>query len=134
MKRSLMLKQILALTMFASVIGGCGGGGRANPPPERHDITAAQLQAMMADGQPLIMLDVRTQTEYDGGHIPGAILAPLADLPNWVGNYHVGDRIVAVCRSGNRSGQAADQLVARGFTDIYNLLGGMNGWTGAVVQ
>jgi rhodanese-related sulfurtransferase len=128
--------QCFALAIIAVVIAGCGGAGVVSPvpAPERHDVTAAELQAMMDDGQPLVILDVRTAQEYAAGHIPGAVNAPLADLDAWVSSYNPTDRLATVCRAGSCSRLAADQLVGRGFTDVYNLLGGMDAWPGPVEQ
>jgi phage shock protein E len=138
MKRALVIAALCAVVLGAAVLAGCGGSGvcaTCNPPSNaRQDITAAQLQAMMGDGQPLLILDVRTAQEYAAGHIPGAVNAPLDQLDVWAGTLDGSLRTVCVCASGGRSQQAADQLVGRGFTDVYNLLGGTYGWPGPLEQ
>ena len=81
-----------------------------------------------------ILLDVRTPEEYEAGHIPGAI-----NIPNEIiGTDEIprlpqkDQRIYVYCRSGNRSKQASEKLVALGYTDIVEI-GGIIDWTGEIV-
>ena len=84
----------------------------------------------MIDTGDVVILDVREQYEYDELHILDAVLLPLgsiseesaaAVIPNM-------DSVVLVyCRSGNRSKQASDKLVALGYTQVYEF-GGINTW------
>ena len=133
MKRSLITTELLALAMTAALIGGCSGSSSFQA-PQRQDIAAAELQAMMADGQPLVMLDVRTEQEFASGHIPGSINAPLAEMDTWLSDLGPCERIVCVYRSGYCSRQAADELVNRGFPSVYNVLGGINSWPAELAQ
>lgn len=79
----------------------------------------------------VVIVDVREDYEYADGHIPGAVLIPLAELANRVDEIPVDLPVILVCRSGNRSGQAYDLLENQGFSNIHNMLGGMNDWTAA---
>lgn len=94
------------------------------PGPDR---SVQQAFDAAAAGQ-VLLLDVREVDEWTAGHAPGAVHVPLsalgaADLPT--------DRpVVAVCRSGNRSGVAATQLAQAGF-DVANMAGGMTAWAAA---
>ena len=107
----------------------------------RPDITQAvmsisQLQANQIDveqayqkrEQGTLMLDVRTQEEWDAGHIPGATLIPLDQIAIRFGELPVDQEIVIYCRSGNRSAQALSILNEEGFSDIYSMDGGINDW------
>ena len=92
-------------------------------------ITASQARARMQSYPDAIILDVRTQQEFDTGHIPGAILLPdyaiEAQAP-----YVLPDKdamILIYCRSGNRSASAARLLVSMGYTNVYDF-GGINSW------
>jgi rhodanese-related sulfurtransferase len=78
----------------------------------------------------LVILDVRTKSEYDSGHIYGAILIPVADLPTRIGELlsHVNDPMIVYCGSGGRSTTACQILVSNGFTNVYNMTGGLNAW------
>lgn len=94
------------------------------PAPE----TSVQAAAARAADEEVVLLDVREDDEWAVGHAPAAVHAPLsrltaADVPT--------DRpIVAVCRSGNRSGQLTAVLAPRGV-DIVNMTGGMLAWAAA---
>ena len=93
-------------------------------------ITQEKAKEMM-DTQDVIILDVREQSEFDTGHIPGAICIPnetisdavLQQLPD-------PDQLILIyCRSGNRSKQASRKLAELGYTNIVEF-GGINSWPG----
>jgi len=96
---------------------------------EYHKITAAQAKERMDSGDDLIVLDVRTQEEYDAGHIENAVLLPnetISDTePDLLPDKDA--EILIYCRSGNRSAQAANKLVAMGYTNVYDF-GGIVDW------
>lgn len=96
------------------------------------EIDPVEAQALAAQGA--LLLDVREPDEWAAGHIPGAVHLPLAAVePSAVPTDRV---VVAVCRSGRRSGEAARLLAAAG-RDMRNLAGGMQAWAtqgGAVVR
>jgi rhodanese-related sulfurtransferase len=77
------------------------------------------------------LLDVREPGEYQQGHIPGSVLIPLATLPARLSELPRDRQIVAVCRSGARSGMAAEMLRKAGL-DALNMVGGMLAWRGPV--
>ena len=94
-------------------------------------ISMEEAVAMIATEENYIILDVRTTEEFAEKHIPNAINIPnetigseeLAELPD------KNQLILVYCRSGNRSKQASEKLVALGYTNIYEF-GGINNWTG----
>lgn len=93
-------------------------------------MTVDTLKSILDAGEPLKLIDVRTESEYTGslGHIRGAELMPLADIEQWSASLnHSGLPIVVICRSGNRSGQAQKILAEKGIHSI-NLTGGMINW------
>lgn len=79
-----------------------------------------------------IWVDVRTPEEYEEGHIPGALHIPHDQM----GQRHdelvkyKDQNILLICRSGMRSVHAAEILADKGYTNLYNLKGGMLEWTG----
>jgi len=79
-----------------------------------------------------LLLDVRNPDEWDGplGHVEGAKLLPLPELAARIGELEAwkDQPVVVVCRSGNRSGQAARMLAEAGFSRVSNLEGGMIAW------
>lgn len=70
-------------------------------------------------------VDVRTPQEVATGTLEGAVNIPLDQLPARLVELDASRRTVLLCRSGNRSGQAAAYLSGAGFTDVINLDGGM---------
>lgn len=76
-----------------------------------------------------IVLDVRTEQEYNEGYIPGALLLPLASIQDQdFGPLEDKDqRILVYCRSGNRSRQASNLLLDAGYTNVYDF-GGIMDW------
>jgi rhodanese-related sulfurtransferase len=88
-------------------------------------VDAREGQELVAGGA--LLLDVRQPDEWDAGHAPGATLIPLRQVPERLAELPRDRRIVAICRSGARSGRATDFLVAQGF-DAVNLAGGMKAW------
>ncbi len=89
------------------------------------DIDPAEAARLAQTGQALL-LDVREDDEWDSGHAPEASHTTLGALdPRAVPRDR---QIVAVCRSGNRSGKAAQLLAAAGL-DVRNMAGGMKAWS-----
>ncbi|MDV6375578.1 rhodanese-like domain-containing protein [Deinococcus arenicola] len=88
------------------------------------DIFPAEVSLWLRRGAQLI--DVREPAEYAGGHLPGAVNIPLAQLKS----TPVLSRapVVLVCASGSRSAQAAALLTEAGHSDVAHLLGGTVGW------
>ncbi len=76
------------------------------------------------------IVDVRRPAEFTGelGHLPGARLVPLDRLPAQIAELDPGRPTLVVCRSGGRSARAASMLAAAGFSEVYNLDGGMLAW------
>jgi len=85
-------------------------------------------------GEDVIILDVRTQSEFNEGHIPNAILLPYNDIKDKAKIILLDmDQVILVyCRSGRRSELAAKDLIDMGFTSVYDF-GGIIDWTGEVV-
>ncbi len=79
-----------------------------------------------------ILLDVRQPEEYRSGHIPGAVLIPLPDLLDKVGELDPSKPVIAYCRSGNRSLAVSAFLSSEGFLKVYSMDGGITAWNGQV--
>jgi rhodanese-related sulfurtransferase len=86
----------------------------------------SDVYPLLADVQ---IVDVREPYEWDAGHIAGAVHVPLQSLLSGgeKGRLDPSRRVVAVCRSGNRSDLATAMLRARGY-DAENMEGGMEEW------
>ena len=118
---------LIALLTFTLPLGcvGCSDGGSAT----YEQIDGAKAKALMDSERGYIIIDARTQEEYDQGHIPGAILIP---------EYEIADRaekelpdkdqlILVYCRRGRRSKIAAEELVNLGYTNVKEF-GGIIDW------
>ena len=77
-----------------------------------------------------LVLDVREQNEYDAGHVLNSRLIPLGKLKQRIGELdkHKDQPIVVLCRSGNRSSHACAVLGKQGYSQVYNLAGGIQAW------
>ena len=132
----------LALAASLLMLSACAApaAAAATPTPtataavEYKKISAADAKARMDSGDTIIILDVRTQEEYDAGHIAGAILIPNETIvdkqPELLPDLDA--EILVYCRSGNRSAQAAKKLIAIGYTNVVDF-GGIIDWPYDVV-
>jgi phage shock protein E len=136
---------ILAL-VFSLGLAGCGGQAQAPAAPP----AAVEAQSLVLQNLPLnvdvatveelrqrddvFILDVREDSEFQSGHIPGATLVPLGQIPDRLDEVPRDKTVIAVCRSGNRSSQATDFLRQQGFDNVHNMEGGMNAWSQAGYQ
>lgn len=94
------------------------------------NITAVELQDMLGKGG-IRLLDVRTEAEMAHGKIPQGEPLPLHLIPMRLEEMDKKATTVFYCRSGGRSAQAAAFVAANGFTDVYNLQGGIIAWANA---
>lgn len=93
-------------------------------------ISPAEAQKRMSQKDRPLILDVRQPEEYRAGHIAGAKLIPLNELPGRISELPKGRDIVCVCASGSRSVSATRKLVSAGYPAL-NLRGGMMAWSRA---
>ncbi|GAA1478713.1 rhodanese-like domain-containing protein [Nocardioides aestuarii] len=89
------------------------------------EVTTTDLATALADGA--AVLDVREPAEYVQGHVPGARLIPVGQLPARLAEVERDGRVYVVCASGNRSKVGADVLIAAG-RDAVSVAGGTSGW------
>ena len=128
---------LIALLTFTLPFGcvGCSDGGSADGSATYDQISGAEAKALMDSESGYVIIDARTQEEYDQGHIPGAILIP---------EYEIADRaekelpdkdqlILVYCRSGRRSKIAAEELVKLGYTNVKEF-GGIIDWEYEIVK
>ncbi len=76
----------------------------------------------------VVIIDVRTPAEFRMERIKEAQNKPLDQIQNWVKDLPKDKKIYFVCRSGNRSGQAQRIAQQAGYTNAYNMEGGMLAW------
>ena len=126
-KRLLLL--IAAVLLFSLALVACNRQNNSQEGTTYEQITPDEAKALMDSEEGYIILDVRTPEEFAERHIEGAILIP---------DYEIGEKaesiltdkdqlILVYCRSGRRSKNAANELVALGYTNIKEF-GGINDW------
>lgn len=77
-----------------------------------------------------ILLDVREPSEYAGGHLAGSVHIPLFQTAGRAGELDREKTLLVYCRCGNRSKLACRILAAKGFSEVYNVEGGIVRWEG----
>ena len=94
-------------------------------------ITQSEAMEIMANSDDYILLDVRTQSEFDEVHIPGAICIPNEEIgTEEIPELPDKDQIILVyCRSGRRSKISSEKLAALGYTNVLEF-GGIIDWLG----
>jgi rhodanese-related sulfurtransferase len=122
------MKKLILFLLTAMLLVGCG---QANKTQEAvyMNITAEEAKQIMDREEGYIILDTRTQAEYDEGHIPGAIVIPHDEITDRAEEElpHKDQLILVYCRSGRRSKLAAEALVKLGYTNIKEF-GGIIDW------
>jgi len=99
------------------------------------DITPEDAKKRLDSDEAIILVDVRTKEEFDGGHIEDAVLLPVDQLQNNAAEVLPDlDAVYFVyCRSGSRSGAATAMMVDLGYQNVFDL-GGIMDWPYEVVQ
>jgi len=126
----------LARVGVESVVGYLAGGMREW---DRAGFATKQILQMPVDelhhrreeNEPLRIIDVRRPGEYADGHVPGAINLTLSNLEKEFSELEPMDPTAVICASGYRSSAATSILERHGFTEVYNIVGGTNGWVSA---
>jgi hydroxyacylglutathione hydrolase len=95
------------------------------------NVTVQELAHRVAHEPDLVVLDVREPAEWMDGHMPGARHIPMRQVEERIAEIPRDRRVALTCAGGTRSSLVASLLLARGFTDLVNVWGGMNGWVQA---
>ncbi len=101
---------------------------------ERYEpIDGESLYKKLAMGEPVVVLDVRTETEHALGHIPGSVLIPLHELEERIHEVpNSGIPVAVLCEHGVRSVSACRRLAEHGHRTLFNVTGGLDAWPGPV--
>ena len=95
---------------------------------EYGDVTVQEASNLIAEKPELVILDVRTVSEFNDGHIEGAINIPVEEIANRLSELDKNDELLVYCRTGNRSATAVGILEDAGFTKIYHMHEGISVW------
>ena len=123
------MKKLVFLLLAVMLLTACGQDKENNQGAVYVNITAEEAKQIMDSEEGYIILDVRTQEEYDEGHIPGAIVISHEEITEKAEEVLTDkDQLILVyCRSGHRSKIAAEALVELGYTNIKEF-GGIIDW------
>ena len=138
-----MFKPLAALAV-ALTLSACAAGApkspsaadvrttQANAPADTPyvGLTAVEAKARM-DIEPMVIVDVRSAEAYQAEHIQGAINVPWTELTTKLDQLPKDKALLlyCTCPSEQTSGGAAKDLAGLGYTHLYVLVGGMQGWT-----
>ncbi len=93
-----------------------------------NEISPAEYRRLQSTESPHVLIDVREPQEFETVRIPGSILIPLGTLPERVSELGKATKTIVHCHSGKRSAAACEILSQAGFTDVWNLTGGIVAW------
>ncbi len=95
------------------------------------EMRVEELKKRLDAGENLFLLDVRDEFEYEISNIGGQLI-PLAELARRVNELDTNQKIVTVCKMGPRGAKAVQLLTKAGFTQVWNLAGGIHAWSDRV--
>ncbi len=116
---------LIILLIMLTVSAGCSNNGYKSADSE---------QAKELVDQGVTVIDVRTELEYQQGHIESSQLISFSELAEKAEKWSKDKKILIVCASGSRSGAAAQMLAEKGYTEVYNLIGGLYQWPYGLVK
>ncbi len=119
----------ILLTLGFLILAVSCGKSQESPKAVYMNINAQQAKEIMDTETGYVILDVRTQEEFDSGHVPGAILIPDYEIKEKAPQVLTdkNQKILVYCRSGRRSKLACEELVNLGYTNLYEF-GGIIDW------
>jgi phage shock protein E len=130
----------IAIFLAASMLATCSASPFTNV-----SVTTARNMIYSTNYPNLVVMDVRTVTDFNNGHLLGAINVPVlppspfntAALTAWInspeGQSHKNDEIIVYCVTGARQNVSATLLEQNGFTKVYNMTGAINAWKAAAL-
>ena len=120
------MKKVIALLASVLLLAGCSSSSSTV------DLSVSEFSSKVAEAG-IITLDVRTPGEFNEGHIEGAQLIDFqsGNFESEIATLDKSKTYAVYCRSGSRSGQAVKIMSDAGFTNLYNLDGGVIDWANA---
>ena len=135
MKTTMMLIVLLLSFSVAAVASAADAKDEKQPPATKkeaksfNNIDVAGFEKLRADKKNVV-LDVRTQKEFERGHIPGAVNIDVnaADFPEKIARLEKNKTYLVHCAAGVRSAKACEKMSHLDFPKLYNLEGGFKAW------
>jgi len=124
-----MMRNLLLMALLVTGISACAQKGGSN-------LDVNQVSEMVAENQEIVLIDVRTPEEFQEGHLEGAKLINFydTDFQEEIKKLDSAKKYVVYCRSGGRSSKSVSAMKKMGFTDVYNMSGGILAWKRAELE
>ena len=122
--RTLLLASLTFLIASASA---------ADPeaPPTAPSLAPEALHALREQGKAPVVIDVRTQAEFEAGHIPGAVHIPFDEVAQRIATVDAPNGVALYCMVGPRARKGEARLLASGYASVFHLEGGLAAWRSA---
>lgn len=117
------MKKVVILGIICLLLCGCGEKEKNVIKPKPGKITCAEMKEIMEQDGNARLIDVRTNEEFDEGHLDGAMNIPVDSIERIqiFDSIHQDTPIIVYCKSGQRSAQAQDKLYKLGYINTYDL-------------
>ena len=126
---------IVAVVVVVALVGGVVGYIFVGPTPTQANvgssfktITPLEAKTLIETRKDLLLVDVRSPEEFQGGSLPGATLIPFWDFAKGRYDLPKDKPILLICAVGGRSLACGQMLAAQGYGEVYNLKGGLEYW------
>jgi rhodanese-related sulfurtransferase len=129
-----MEKQTQMIVVFAVIVLAVGGYyllQMGSGDSDYGNVDVAEARDIIGEKGELVILDVRTVSEYESGHLEGAINIPVEALSGRLSELNPNDELLVYCRTGNRSTTAVGILKENGYDRIYHMDAGIVAWENA---
>jgi rhodanese-related sulfurtransferase len=128
LKLNLTMKKLNVFALIVLLVAACAQGNS-----QSQVLSTADYEKKLVAITDKQVVDVRTQGEYNNGHLAGAVLIDYYkdDFKAKLSKLDKNKPVFVYCAAGSRSGSASDLLAELGFKQIYDLKGGMNAWARA---
>ncbi len=123
------MRNLLLIALLVTGLSACAQQGGSN-------IDVNQVSEMLAENPDIVLIDVRTPEEFQQGHLEGAKLINFygSNFNAEVEKLDSAKKYVVYCRSGGRSAKSVKAMKKMGFTDVYNMSGGVLAWQRANLE
>ena len=122
---------VVALALVAGAVGYVFMGPsstRTEAGASFRTVTPLEAKSLIETRKDLLLVDVRSPEEFQGGSLPGATLIPFWDFAKGRFDLPKDKPILLICAVGGRSLACGQMLAAKGYREVYNLKGGLDAW------